>query len=328
MINQSSAAATEEVIDPELVICDPHHHLWNFPDSRYLVPEFLADLAGAHRVDSTVYVECRHAWRTHGPESLRPVGETEYVADLTRANQAGDGTRIAAGIVAFADLTLGSDVRPVLEAQLAASDRVRGIRYLSAWDASEKVHNSQTGPPQHLLLDPDFQAGFAQLQALGLVFDAWVYHPQITDVIELARAFPEQIIVLNHVGGPLGIGPYKDRRKAVFAEWRPAIEALASCPNVRVKLGGLAMSMAGFGWHKRELPPGSEELAAAMAPYFQACIDAFGAERCMFESNFPVDRVSCSYTALWNAFKRIAREYSPRERAALLHDTAVLTYRL
>lgn len=275
-----------------------------------------------------MYVECRHGWRTDGPESLRPVGETEYVAELTAANQAGDGTRIAAGIVAFADLTLGADVRRVLQAQVAASDRVRGVRYLSAWDASDKVHNSQTKPTQHLLLDAKFQAGVAQLRELSLVFDAWVYHPQIADVTQLARTFPEQIIVLNHVGGPLGIGPYRDQRSEVFADWRPAIEELASCPNVRVKLGGLAMSMAGFGWHKREVPPDSAELAEAMAPYFQTCIDAFGPDRCMFESNFPVDKVSCSYTTLWNAFKFVARDYSDSERAALLHDTAVRTYRL
>lgn len=328
MINQTSAAATETAIDLELAICDPHHHLWDYPDSRYLVDEFLGDLAGGHHVACTVYVECRHGWRTDGPESLRPVGETEYVAELTAANQASDGTRIAAGIVAFADLTLGADVRRVLQAQVEASDRVRGIRYLSAWDASDKVHNSQTKPTQHLLLDEKFQAGVAQLRELSLVFDAWVYHPQIPDVTQLARSFPEQVIVLNHVGGPLGIGPYKDQRSEVFADWRPAIEELASCPNVRVKLGGLAMSMAGFGWHKRKVPPDSAELAEAMAPYFQTCIDAFGPDRCMFESNFPVDKVSCSYTTLWNAFKRVAREYSEPERAALVHDTAVRTYRL
>ncbi len=328
MINQTSAAATETAIDPEFAICDPHHHLWDYRDSRYLVDEFLGDLAGGHRVDCTVYVECRHDWRTDGPESLRPVGETEYVAELTAASQGGDSTRVAAGIVAFADLTLGADVRAVLQAQLAASDRVRGIRYLSAWDVSDKVHNSQTKPPQHLLLDPGFQAGFAQLKDFDLVFDAWVYHPQIPDVTQLARRFPEQTIVLNHVGGPLGIGPYKDRRSEVFDVWQPAIEELASCANVQVKLGGLAMSMAGFGWHKRDVPPGSQELADAMAPYFRTCIDAFGSDRCMFESNFPVDKVSCSYTTLWNAFKLVAREYSARERAALLHDTAVRTYRL
>jgi len=328
MINQTGAATAETAIDAELEVCDPHHHLWDYPDSRYLVDEFLGDLTGGHRIVSTVYVECRHGWRTDGPESLRPVGETEYVAELTAANQGGDGTRVAAGIVAFADLTLGADVRAVLQAQLAASDRVRGVRYLSAWDASDKVHNSQTKPSQHLLLDPGFHAGFAQLQAFGLVFDAWVYHPQIADVTQLARRFPEQTIVLNHLGGPLGIGPYKDRRTEVFDAWRPAIEELATCPNVQVKLGGLAMSMAGFGWHKRDVPPDSAELAAAWTPYFRTCIHAFGADRCMFESNFPVDKVSCSYTTLWNAFKRVAREYSDTERDALLHDTAVRTYRL
>ena len=216
----------------------------------------------------------------------------------------------------------------MLAAQREASDRVRGIRYLGAWDPSDKVHNSQTNPPQHLLLDATFQAGVAQLKDFDLVFDAWVYHPQIPDVTALARAFPEQTIVLNHVGGPLGIGPYKDRRTEVFDAWRPTIEELATCPNVQVKLGGLAMSMAGFGWHKRKVPPDSAELAAAWTPYFRTCIDAFGPERCMFESNFPVDKISGSYVNYWNAFKRLASEASEDEKAALFRETARRVYRL
>jgi len=329
MIDRTARPAPEEIIESELLICDSHHHLWDYPDSRYLVDEFLSDVSGGHKVCKTVYVECRHGWRKNGPEAMRPVGEVEYVEQLTGAYQAADGSaRVAAGIVGFADLTLGAEVAPVLAAQLEASERFRGIRYMSAWDASERIHNAQTDPPQDLLHSPKFREGFACLSGLNLSFDAWVYHPQIPDITDLARAFPETTIVLNHVGGPLGIGPYANKRDEVFGVWRSHIFELAACPNVCLKLGGLTMSMSGFGWHKRETPPSSSELADAMDPYYQTCIELFGPERCMFESNFPVDRVSCSYTVLWNAFKRIARNFSAVERTALFHDTAARIYRL
>jgi len=329
MIDRTARPKPEEIIDPDLQICDSHHHLWDYPDSRYLVNEFLSDLVGGHKVSSTVYVECRHGWRKSGPDPIRPVGEVEYVDQLTGAYQAADGSaRVAAGIVGFADLTLGAAVAPVLAAQLEASDRFRGIRYMSAWDGSDRIHNSQTNPPKGLLQSLKFREGFACLSELGLSFDAWVYHPQIPEVTELARAFPATTIVLNHVGGPLGIGPYANKRDEVIGIWRAHIKELAHCPNVCIKLGGLTMSMSGFGWHKRETPPSSSELAEAMSPYYQTCIELFGPWRCMFESNFPVDRVSCSYTVLWNAFKRIAQRYSAAERAALFHDTAVRIYKL
>ena len=329
MIDRTASAIPEEIIEPDLPICDSHHHLWDYPDSRYLVEEFTGDVADGHKVSSTVYVECRHEWRTTGPEAMRPVGETEYVDRLTASAQADTGfPRVAAGIVGFADLALGASVEPVLAAHLDASDRFRGIRHMSAWDASDRIHNSQTNPPQDLLQSSQFREGFARLSGLGLSFDAWVYHPQIPAVTALARAFPDTIIVLNHVGGPLGIGPYANRREEIFGIWRRHMTELAECPNVYVKLGGLTMSISGFGWHKRETPPASSELAQAMEPYYQSCIELFGPQRCMFESNFPVDRVSCSYTVLWNAFKRIARNFSAAERAALFHDTAVRVYKL
>ena len=319
----------EEIIEPDRLICDPHHHLWDYPDSRYLVAEFLGDVAGGHKVCSTVYVECRHRWRTNGPEAMRPVGETEYVDQLTDKGRRETGSaRVAAGIIGFADLALGAAVEPVLSAHLAASGRFRGIRHMSAWDASERIHNAQTNPPRDLLQSSNFQEGFAVLSGLGLTFDAWVYHPQIPDVTKLARAFSDTTIVLNHVGGPLGIGPYANLREEVFGIWRSHITELARCPNVYIKLGGLTMSVSGFGWHKQDTPPSSAELAKAMGPYYQVCIELFGPTRCMFESNFPVDRVSCSYTVLWNAFKRIAKKYSAAERAALFHDTAVCVYKL
>jgi predicted TIM-barrel fold metal-dependent hydrolase len=323
------ARTTEDAIDPALPICDPHHHLWEYPQSRYLIEEFLGDIGDGHHVESTIYVECDRMYRTEGPPALRPVGETEYVEHIaTTSAQCAGRTRIAAGIVGFADLTLGSPVQAVLEAHLQASRRFRGIRHTTAWDPSDQIRAVHTHPPRELMLDREFRAGFACLGRLGLSFDAWVYHPQFPELADLARAFPDTTIVLDHMGGPLGIGPYAGRREDVFAAWRQNIAELSRCANVVVKLGGRAMAMSGFGWHKRAAPPGSVELAAAMAPYYETCIEHFGAERCMFESNFPMDRVACSYTILWNAFKRITQTYPQAERLALFHDTATRVYRL
>ncbi len=323
----------EQVIEPELPLCDPHHHLWDHPGSRYLAEEFMADIAGGrdggHRVASTVFVECMQFYRASGPEALRPVGETEFIERLAGPYQSTGGTtHIAAAIVGFADLTLGDAAEPVLQAHMAASSRFRGIRYATAWDASEQVHNAHTKPPRGLMQSAGFRTGLACLQRLGLSFDAWLYHPQIPELTELAQAFPGLRIVLDHMAGPLGIGPYSGERDEVFDAWRSALAGLAACDNVHVKLGGRTMTMAGYGWHRREAPPGSAELAEAIGPYYRTCIDLFGAERCMFESNFPVDRAGCSYTVLWNAFKRLTADYSPTERAALFHDTATKFYRL
>jgi predicted TIM-barrel fold metal-dependent hydrolase len=316
---------TEAALEPGLPICDPHHHLWEFPTSVYLVDELLQDLGGGHNIVKTVYVECDENYRCDGPEQLFPVGETEFVERVTAANKQPD---IAAGIVGFADLTLGDSVCEVLQAHMASSDRFRGIRHASAWHESDKVRNSHTNPTQDLLQDPRFLAGFSQLQPLGLSFDAWMYFYQIPQLTALAQQFPDTRIVLNHIGGPIGIGPYADKREEVFDQWHTHIVQLSRCENVFVKLGGMAMTVSGFGWHKLEAPPGSEQLAEAMAPYFQTCIEYFGAQRCMFESNFPVDRASCSYTVLWNAFKRISQEYSVAERTDLFHDSASRFYRI
>ena len=323
------ARTTEEAIEPELSICDPHHHLWDYPESRYLVDELLKDIGGGHRVTKTVFVECLQMYRTDGSQELRPVGETEFVERITDVSESRAGEpQIAAGIVGFADLTLGSAVQRVIEAHIEASERFRGIRYASAWDASEQIRNSHTNSPKDLLQSRAFREGFACLSKLGLSFDAWVYHPQIPELADLAQAFPDVTVVLDHIGGPLGIGPYAGKREEVFAVWRKNIAELAQCSNVVVKLGGLTMTMSGFGWHKRDVPPGSIELVEAMGFYYETCIEYFGTERCMFESNFPVDRASCSYTIQWNAFKRMTQSYSQAERSALFHDTAARTYRL
>jgi len=318
----------EAVIDPDLPICDPHHHLWEFPDNRYLLDEFLGDVAG-HRIERTVFVECEQKYRQTGPVELRPVGETEFVHQITAAlHEDAARTKVAAGIVGFADMTLGPAVQDVLEAHMNASARFRGIRHATAWDASERIRNAHTDPPEGLLRQPTFRQGIERLRDLGLSFDAWLFHPQIPDVIDLARAFPDLTIVLNHAGGPLGIGPYAGKREEVFAVWRRNMIDLAPCENVVLKLGGLSMTMSGFGWHKREFPPGSSELAAAMRPYFETCVEYFGTGRCMFESNFPVEQASCSYTILWNAFKTLAQHCSSAERSELFHDVAARIYKL
>ncbi len=324
------ALTIEDPIDPALPICDPHHHLWDRPGSRYLLEELLQDTGGGHNIVQTVFVECRSMYRKDGPEEMRPVGETEFVQGIAARSASGQYGMplVAAGIVGFADLTLGAAVVPVLEAHIAASrNRFRGIRYSSVWDASPEV-TVYVRRPRGLLLDTKFREGFAYLHKYGLSFDAWLYHPQLMELADLAGAFPDTPIILDHIGGLLGIGPYAGKREKVFGEWKRGIAKLATCPNVVVKLGGLGMPLSGFDWHERRIPVGSAELAEAMAPYCEFCIEQFGVNRCMFESNFPVDKQSYSYTVIWNAFKRIAKDYSLGERAALFHDTAVRVYRL
>lgn len=325
------AQVTERALEPELPICDAHHHLWDHPTSRYLLEELLADTGGGHNIVSTVFVECGSMYRADGPEAFKPIGETEFVQGIAAMSASGGygPMRAAAGIVSHANLLLGDGVRPVLEAHVAASpNRLRGIRHSAAWDASPDIRPSHSGPPPEMLLDGTFRRGFRHLGALGLTFDAWLFHPQIPELTDLARACPEVTIVLDHFGGPLGIGPYADRAEEVFHAWRPNLDALADCPNVVAKLGGINMPINGFGWHKRDRPPGSEALAEATRRYYLHTIDRFGVDRCMFESNFPVDKASCSYTVLWNAFKRMVADFTPAEKAALFHDTATRVYRL
>ncbi|NIO39077.1 MAG: amidohydrolase family protein [Burkholderiales bacterium] len=321
----------EEALEPDLSIIDPHHHLWDYPESRYVASDFLQDTATGHNVVQSVFVECKSKYRSNGPQGLRPVGETEYVCRLADESDTDfpDRTRVATGIVGYADLSLGAAVDEVLSAHIdAGRGRFRGIRHACAWDASDEVRNSHTNPPEGLLLREDFRKGFALLEKHGLSFDAWHYHTQIPQLIDLARAFPDTTIILDHLGGPVGIGPYAGKRSEIFDDWKSAIVELAQYQNVTVKLGGLAMKICGFGWHNRDKPPTSDELACATAPYYHFCIEQFGPERCMFESNFPMDRLSASYGILWNAFKKIANNYSATERAAMFHDTAARIYRL
>ena len=324
------ALTPEDPIEPELPICDPHHHLWDLPNDHYFLEELLKDIGGGHHIVQTVFVECKSMYRKAGPQEMQPLGETEFVQGIAAQSASGQygTTNVAAGIVGWADLTLGAVVAPVLESHIAASrDRFRGIRYISTWHASSDIVPPGSCP-KGVLLDPKFREGFAYLHKYNLSFDAWLYHTQLMELVDLARAFPETPIIVNHIGGPLGIGPYAGKREAVFQEWKRRITTLASCPNVVMKLGGLGVETGGFGWHQRVTPPSSSELAEAMAPYYLWCIEQFGADRCMFESNFPADKMSYSYTVLWNAFKRISKGFSSEDRNALFHDTAAEAYRL
>jgi len=318
----------ESALDPEQRICDPHHHFWNHPNSRYLAEEFLQDIGGGHRIVKTVSVECLQFYDASAATQMQAVGETVTVDRIAREAAQEDGSDIAAGIVGFADLMLGDAVRPVLEAHLVASPRFRGIRHATAWHADEKIHNAHTNPVENQLGLETFRAGLKQVAEMELSFDAWLYQTQLPELTDLAEAIPDLNIVLNHMAGPLGIGPYRERREQEYQAWKEHMTDLARCENVSVKLGGRTMALSGFGWSKRSEPPGSEELAAATAPYFEACIELFGPDRCMFESNFPVDKAGCSYTVLWNAYKRVANIYSQAERDQLFHDTAVRFYRL
>jgi predicted TIM-barrel fold metal-dependent hydrolase len=321
---------TEEILEPQLPIVDPHHHLWDHPQSRYLLDELLADTGSGHHVTATVFVECMSMYRADGPDAMKPVGETEFVNGVAAMSASGryGATRVAAAIVGFADLTLGERVGAVLDAHLAASPRFRGIRHAAGWDASDEVRNSHTKPPRGLFLESGFRRGFAELGRRGLSFEAWLYHPQLADLVDLAKAFPETTIVLDHFGGPLGIGPYAGKRAEIFQSWKSAIRSVADCPNVVAKLGGLVMPLNGFGLHKRAAPVTSSELSDLTREWYLHAIDVFGPARCMFESNFPVDKVSCSYRVLWNSFKRIAAAFSSAEKAAMFSGTATRVYRL
>lgn len=321
----------EEALEPGLPICDAHHHLWNFSDRRYVVEDYLRDIGVGHNILQSVFVECAAGYRQSGLDKLKPVGETEFVINLVKKNHG--RTRIASAIIGFADLTLGEEVAEVLEAHIAVGEgRFRGIRQQSIWDASPDVKPAWITPniknQKELLLDNKFREGFACLKRYGLSFDAWMYHTQLTELLDLAKHFQNTIIILNHAGTPLGIGPYAGNHDDVVAAWKRDIAALAKCDNVYIKLGGLGMPRCGFGWSVQKKPPDSIEVAMVTAPYYLWCIDKFGVDRCMFESNFPVDKQSYSYNIVWNSFKRMTNEFSSEERLALFYNNAMKVYRI
>lgn len=328
-LDRWASASDEVALEPALPIIDAHHHLWdNDVSGTYLVREFAADVAGGHEVVASVYVTAQTMYRGYGPPELRPVGEVEFANGMAAMSASGTygGTRICDVIVGHADLMLGDRVRPVLEALVEAGNgRFRGVRYSMRWgvDASGVVADDR-----HPALDPSFRAGFAHLSSLGLSFDSWQFFPQLPDVVELLEAFPEASVILGHAGGPLGLPPYDRDRAGAFESWRRNVAKLAPFPNLTVKIGGLGQTYCGWDFHRRDVPPGSEELAAAWRPYVETCIELFGVDRCMMESNFPQDKHSCSYGTLWNAMKRITKECSATEKRALYHDTAARVYRI
>jgi L-fuconolactonase len=325
----------EPALEPDLPIIDPHHHFWDSPvralQPRYLLDELRGDIGGGHNIKATVFIECGEMFRCDGDPNFACVGETEFVNGIAAMSAAGryGPTRIAAGIIGTVDLCLGDAAAAIMDAQLlAAPARFKGIRLGAFWHPSDAVPNHRTNPPEGLLMRPDFRVGFRHLAERNLSFEIWAAHTQLPEVIDLARAFPDTTIVLDHFGGPIGIGPYAGKQEEVFAVWKAQIDELALCPNVMAKLGGLNMEVNGYGWHLRATPPTSLELAQATRRYFDHTIGAFGVTRCMFESNFPVDKLSCSYTVLWNSFKRMTTGFSAHERASLFHDTAARVYRL
>lgn len=323
----------EDVIDPARRIVDAHHHLWDRSRSpRYMPDDLLGDVGSGHNVISTVFVESRASWRQGGPEHLRTVGETEFANGMAALAASGDygPIRFCAGIVANIDLRLPEALlAEALQAhRTAGGGRLKGVRQVAACHDSPDVRVSGPIPPPGLLASPEFRRGFRMLSEAGLGFDAWVYHPQIPEVASLADHFPESRIVLNHCGGPIGIGPYANQRARAMKEWDASIRDIARRENVFVKLGGLGMRLGGFELYRRARPPGSDELAALWSPYFNTCIEAFGASRCMFESNFPVEKSSCSYGVLWNAFKRVASGATDVEKECLFSLTASSFYRL
>ena len=319
----------EDPIDPDRPIIDPHHHLWRRTDWPYTVDQLHDDTGAGHNIVKTVFVECMAEYRNSGPEELRPVGETEFVVAQAAETRRRGGAQIA-GIVSFADLTLGDAVEEVLHAhEVAGAGLFRGIRHAAGWHESPAIKNSHSNPTAGLLAERAFRAGFAKLGAMGHRFDAWLYHPQLPGLLDLARAHPEVPIILDHIGAPMGIGPYRGRRADVLDEWRSPMTALAACENVALKVGGIGMNRYyGGGWPDLDAPPTSEMLEAYWGDELAWCIDTFGPDRCMFESNFPVDQESCSYVVLWNTFKRVAARYTADEQQRLFHDTAAEVYAL
>jgi len=317
----------EEILEPELPIIDPHHHMWSRPGSVYLFPELMADLTSGHNIRATVFEECGSMYRADGPKELRSVGETEFVSGVAAMSASGGygPAHACAAMVGNVDLNLGAAVEKILAMHVSVSGgRFRAIRFSTAWDADERVH--KTVPRPAMLAEPQVRQAFKYLAKFALTFDAWVYHPQLGEVLDLARSFPMTPIVLNHFGSPILGGPNAHRQAEVFAEWRTTMSALAAQHNVYVKLGALPVRRPASS--AKDQPLSSEDIANAWRPFFEVCVEKFGAARCMFESNFPVQKRFCSYAVFWNACKRLASGASPSEKAALFAGAAARAYKL
>jgi predicted TIM-barrel fold metal-dependent hydrolase len=323
---------TEAVIEPELAIIDAHHHLQEDSKGRYLFEESVADMATGHNFVATVHVQARSMKRSTGPEHLKDIGEIEFARGIAAMAATGlyGGVRLCDGIVGWADFRLDPElVAEILDAsEEAAGGRFRGIRQIAPWADGELGKSMPLNAPEGLLRDPDFRRGFAELARRGHSFDAWLFHPQLADVASLADEFADTPIILNHLGGRLGIGQYASRFDEEYPKWQTAIRDLAQRPNIYVKVGGLGMLYGGYDFHTRPRAPTSEELAKAWGPFIREAVDAFGPGRAMMESNFPVDNQSASFPVIWNALKRCVQNYTSVERKMLFHGTAQRVYRL
>lgn len=324
-----AAQVSETALEPDLPIVDAHHHLWDDERGRYLAQDLLDDMDSGHNVVATIFVEASAMYRAEGPLSMKPAGEVEFVNGVAATSASGryGNKRLCKAIVGFADMSLGDGVQPVLEALVAAGNgRLRGVRYGTCWDTGEAAKFARRQVLRHQLRDPEFRKAFAHLAPMGLSFEAWQFYPQLPEVAELLREFPDTQVILNHTGGVLGVPPHTDRAQ-VFEAWRKNIRELAQFPNLTVKLGGLGMRYADWGFQLRATPPSSEEVANAWRPYVETCVEAFGPDRCMMESNFPVDKQSCGYGVLWNAMKRITAGCTASQKQALYMGTAAKVYR-
>jgi len=323
----------EEPIEPDLPIIDPHHHIWAkapAAGAEAWGPEglFAYKTGCGHNIVATMFVESGVEYRSDGPAELAAAGETEYAEQVACDAEArgGGGKGTNAGIVAGADLIRGKAVSDLLDAHLEASNRVRGVRSLTAWDADMPY---EMGTRPGMLVDPAFREGVAQLAPRNLSLDVWLMQPQMAELAELARDFPDTIFVLDHVGTPLGVGRFAKDRDAAFAQWRDLIAALAELPNVFVKLGGLNMPLTGLCVAMDAPSPwGSKKLAEVQGNHILTTIELFGTDRCMFESNFPPDRELTGGTALWNGFKRLVAGFSVDEKHVLFFANANRIYRL
>ncbi len=318
----------EEIVDPDLPIIDPHHHLWSYSDVDYLAEQFYHDTNSGHRIEKTVYIQCGSEYREDGPEYLQPLGETEFVVRQAKQIEELGGAAIA-GIVSNADLQLGDRLEDALTQHLELSEgRLRGIRHIAARAEFPDALHIPGDAPEGLYEDIKFRNGLKLLGQKGLTFDAWHYHYQNKAFTAMARSVPETILILDHFGTPIGVGPYANQQKEIVSQLKKDLREMSKCENVVVKLGGLAMPDNGFGWERNSKPPTSDEFAAAQREYYLHAIECFGPERCMMESNFPVDRNSISYAVLFNGLKKIVADFSDSEKLQMFHDTAANVYRL
>jgi len=316
----------EDIIEPDIPIIDPHHHLWDDRGSTYLLEDLQADTGSGHNVVKTVYMECGWAYKKDGPNHLRVVGETEAVVDQANKSKETGGAVISA-IVSRADLRLGDEVIEVLEAHEEASQGLfRGIRHAGARAEHPEVLAIPGGAPEGLFQDSGFLKGMKVLGKNGYTYDTWHYHYQNIEFAEMVTKVPDTQIVLDHFGTPLGVGPYADKREEIFDQWKKDIKEVSKSENVFMKIGGMAMPDNGFGWNTRDKPATSDEFVEAQRPYYLHAIDCFGPERCMMESNFPVDRMSLSYHVLYNGLKKIVADFSDDEKDQMFYRTAESVY--